>query len=208
MVSYPKKGRFMANRALFSEHLCKYSQSHLYIFRFPSTGQSHWSFSMSPRGLKAGLLFLTHTHTHMHMDTKRLTHTHRGTCVVFQAHVSHSRGTVPPDSGNRFDKPPLSSKQTHTHVHTHTLFTSLRLVVFEEQKSSLSPLYAPAGFSMAWLAYHPAPRRLVHVGNLPASPSRSLTYIWTHTNTVTHIDGFSGHTSTTSTASVIFLARG
>lgn len=162
---------------------------------FASTGQSHWSRSMSPRGLEARFLFPMHTHAYGHQKP----HTQRGTCILFQAYVSHSQGTVPSDSGNTFVNPPY-------HPCTHTHFTSLRLVVLEEHKSSLSLFYSPAGFSMACLAYHPAPRRSPHVGSLlePHHPVLSLT-IWTHTNTETHMDRFSGHTSTTT---VIFLARG
>lgn len=83
---------------------------------FGSTGQSHWSLSISPRGLEARFLFLMRTHTCIW--TPKASHTQRHMYSV-PGPVSHSRGTVPPDSGNTFVKPPLSS--THTHRHTHTL---------------------------------------------------------------------------------------
>lgn len=163
---------------------------------FASTGQRHWSLSMSPRGLEARFLFLTHTHAYGHQTL----HTHT------EAHVFCSRPAYHTARGlcHRTVETHLLTPPHHPCTDTH--FTSLRLVVLEEQKSSRSLFYAPAGFSMAWLAYHPAPRRSPQVGSPPGPhhPVLSLT-IWTHKNTETHMDRFSGHTSTTT---VIFLARG
>lgn len=46
---------------------------------------------------------------------------------------------------------------------------------------------SPAGFSMAWLAYHPSPEEVgTHWQPSRHSPSRPRTYIWTHANTETH----------------------
>ena len=149
-----------------------------------------------PKGVGACFLF---KHTHAYGQQKPHTHTHTNT----ETHVFYSRptGAVPPDSGNTFVKPPII--YAHTHTQTHTLH--------QPQTGGakiLTPLIA-CGRQYGLAGLSPCPEEVsARWQPSGASPSRPLTYIWTHTNTETHRDRFSGPAGTTGTGTVIFLARG
>lgn len=79
---------------------------------------------------------------------------------------------------------PCTHKHTRTRTHTHPSPTSDWWSW--KSKIHLSLLYPPAGFSMAWLAYHPAPRRSAHVGSLPEPHHPVLSLTYGHTQTLRH----------------------
>lgn len=74
----------------------------------------------------------------------------------------------------------------HTQTHTHTHPSPTTDWWSWKSKIHLSLLYSPAGFSMAWLAYHPAPRRSAHVGSLPEPHHPVLSLTYGHTQTLRH----------------------